>query len=97
MASKTYCVYILTNKNNTTLYTGVSNNLLRRVFEHKRGKGGGFTKRYNINKLVYFETTSHIEAAILREKQIKSGSRQKKIDMVNSINPDLKDLSEDLY
>ena len=97
MASKTYCVYILTNKNNTTLYTGVTNNLLRRVFEHKRGKGGSFTKRYNINKLVYFETTSDIEAAILREKQIKAGSRQKKIDMVNSINPDWRDLSEDLY
>ena len=96
MGTKTYCVYIMTNKNNTTLYTGVTNNLLRRVYEHKQGKGGSFTRRYNINKLVYFETTPDIEAAILREKQIKAGSRKKKIDLVTSLNPEWRDLTEDL-
>ena len=96
MGSKIYCVYIMTNKNNTTLYTGVTNNLLRRVCEHRRGEGGSFTRRYNITKLVYFETTPDIEAAILREKQIKAGSRQKKIDLVNSINREWRDLTEDL-
>jgi putative endonuclease len=95
MTDKTYCVYIMTNKNNTTLYTGVTNNLLRRVLEHKSGMGSKFTHRYNIYKLVYYETTNDIEAAIIREKQIKGGSRQKKIDLVNSINPGWRDLSED--
>jgi putative endonuclease len=85
----------MTNKNNTTLYTGVTNNLLRRVLEHKSGMGSKFTHRYNIYKLVYYETTNDIEAAIIREKQIKGGSRQKKIDLVNSINPGWRDLSED--
>ena len=96
MTDKTYCVYIMTNKHNTTLYTGVTNNLLRRVYEHKSGIGSKFTHRYNIYKLVYYETTNDIEAAIIREKQIKGGSRQKKIDLVNSINPGWRDLSDDL-
>jgi len=69
----------MTNKHNTTLYTGVTNNLPRRVHEHKSGIGSKFTHRYNIYKLVYYETTNDIEAAIIREKQIKGGSRQKKI------------------
>ena len=86
----------MTNKHNTTLYTGVTNNLLRRVHEHKSGMGSKFTHRYNIYKLVYYETTNDIEAAIIREKQIKGGSRQKKIDLVNSINPGWRDLSDDL-
>ena len=96
MIAKTYCVYIMTNKRNSTLYTGVTNNLLRRVHEHKRGVGNKFTNRYRINKLVYYETTNDVEAAIMREKQIKDGSRQKKIDLVNSINPGWRDLSDDL-
>ena len=96
MTDKTYCVYIMTNKHNTTLYTGVTNNLLRRVHEHKSGIGSKFTHRYNIYKLVYYETTNDIQAAIIREKQIKGGSRQKKIDLVNSINPGWRDLSDDL-
>ena len=96
MISKTYCVYIMTNKRNSTLYTGVTNNLLRRAHEHKRGVGSKFTHRYKINKLVYYETTNDVEAAIIREKQIKDGSREKKIGLVNSINPGWWDLSDDL-
>ncbi len=96
MTDKTYCVYIMTNKHNTTIYTGVTNNLLRRVHEHKSCIGSKFTHRYNIYKLVYYETTNDVEAAIMREKQIKDGSRQKKIDLVNSINPEWQDLSYDL-
>ena len=67
-----YCVYIMTNAHNTTLYTGVTNNLQRRVFEHKAGKGSSFTKRYKLTKLVYFECGSDIDAVIFREKQIKA-------------------------
>jgi len=96
MTAKTYCIYIMTNKHNSTLYTGVTNNLLRRVHEHKRGVGSKFTHQYKINKLVYYETTNDVEAAIMREKQIKNGSRQKKIDLVNSRNPGWRDLSDDL-
>lgn len=85
----------MTNKNNTVLYTGVTNNLIRRVYEHKEKLIKGFTSKYNINKLVYFEETNNIEAAIKREKQIKAGSRQKKIDLINSMNHGWKDLLED--
>jgi putative endonuclease len=87
----------MTNDHNTVLYTGVTNSLYRRVQEHQEGKGGVFTKKYNVKKLVYFESGDDINAAILREKQIKAGSRQKKIDLINSINPDWKDLFEDLF
>lgn len=90
---KTYCVYIMTNKNNTVLYTGVTNNLERRVYEHKNRIKKGFTTKYNIDKLVYFEQTNDIQSAIGREKQIKGGSRQKKIDLINSMNPNWEDLS----
>ncbi len=96
MEPKTYCVYIMTNKNNTTLYTGVTSDLLRRVHEHKIVVGSKFTSRYNIDKLVYYETTNNVEAAVEREKQIKAGSRKKKIDLINSINPEWRDLSEEL-
>ena len=86
--SNAYYVYILTNKNNTVLYTGVTNNLIRRIYEHKNKLDKkSFTARYNADKLVYYETTNSIESAIFREKQIKSGSRQKKIDLINSFNP----------
>ena len=87
----------MTNEHNTTLYTGVTNNLLRRVHEHKTGVGSKFTRRYNITKLVYFETTNDVEAAIKREKQIKGGSRRKKIELINSTNPEWRDLTGDLY
>jgi putative endonuclease len=96
MNDKTYCVYILTNRYNTTLYTGVTNNLKRRVYEHRSGKGGAFTSRYNLTKLVYYEVTNDVNAAIAREKQIKAGSRQKKIDLVNSMNPEWRDLYDDV-
>jgi len=89
---KKYYVYILTNKNSTVLYTGVTNNIRRRVFQHKAGKGGKFTSKYNVTKLVFVEVTDSIAAAIAREKQIKAGSRQKKIDLINSMNPAWTDL-----
>ena len=86
----------MTNKNNTVLYTGVTNDLLRRVAEHKAGKGGSFTSKYKIIKLVYFECGDDVNAAIDREKQIKGGSRQSKIDMINEMNPEWKDLYDEL-
>ena len=91
-----YYVYIMTNKHNTVLYTGVTNDLRRRVWEHKEKLGGGFTSKYNVNKLVYYEDTADVRTAIAREKQIKGGSRQKKIDLVNSLNPDWRNLYDDL-
>jgi putative endonuclease len=94
--NNTYCVYIMTNKYNTVLYTGVTNNLVRRVFEHRNGLIKGFTQKYKLHKLVWFETTDSIQTAILREKQIKGGSRQKKIDLIVSINPEWKDLWEEI-
>ncbi len=89
-----YYVYIMTNKKNTVLYTGVTNNLRRRVYEHKEKLIKGFTKKYNITKLVYCEVFDRIGDAIIREKQNKGGSRQKKIDLINSINKDWQDLYE---
>lgn len=93
---KQYYIYIMTDKSNTVLYTGVTKDLKRRVFEHKEKLIDGFTKRYNIIKLVYYEIFRDIESAILREKQIKGGSRAKKITLVNSMNSAWKDLYEDL-
>ena len=93
---KQYYVYILTNKRNNVLYTGVTNDLQRRVYEHREKLGEGFTAKYNVNKLVYYEETESIEAAIKREKQIKGGSRQKKIDLIEGMNPHWKDLYKDL-
>jgi len=95
-AGKQYCVYIMTNAHNTVLYTGVTNNLARRVYEHKNGLGSVFTKKYNVNKLVYYEIGNDVNAVIAREKQIKGGSRKKKVDLVNSLNPEWKDLYEEL-
>jgi putative endonuclease len=91
-----YCVYIMTNAHNTVIYTGVTNDLARRAYEHRNGAGGIFTKKYNICKLIYYEVTDSIEAAIAREKEIKGGSRKKKIDLINSRNPLWKDLYEDI-
>ncbi len=91
-----YYIYIMTNKHNTVLYTGVTNNLIRRIYEHKEKLASGFTKRYNINKLVYYEVFQDVYNAISREKQIKSGSRQKKIDLINRLNPDWKDLYKEI-
>ena len=90
-------VYILTNDNNTVLYTGVTSNLRERVKEHKeKSHPGSFTARYNIKILVYFESFNSIALAIKREKQIKAGSRKKKLDLINSINAEWRDLLNDL-
>lgn len=83
MNTKEYYVYILSNKMNTTLYVGITNNLTRRIYEHKNKIIEGFTKKYNINKLVYFEITNDVNIAITREKQLKSGSRKRKIELIN--------------
>lgn len=91
----TYYVYIITNKSNSSLYVGVTNNLERRLFEHKNKLVDGFSKRYNLNKLIYFEETSDINSAIEREKQIKAYSRLKKESLIFYQNPTKKDLSED--
>jgi putative endonuclease len=89
---KNYYVYIMTNKSKT-LYTGVTNDLTRRVYEHKHKLIPGFTQKYNITKLVYYEETSDIHAAIAREKQIKGWLREKKINLIESMNPNWVDLS----
>jgi putative endonuclease len=89
---KKYYTYILTNKSNQVLYVGMTNNLLRRVWEHKSKLIEGFTKRYNVDKLVYFESFNTKEEAIKREKQLKSGSRNKKIELINQLNPEWKEL-----
>ncbi|MDD5190744.1 MAG: GIY-YIG nuclease family protein [Dehalococcoidales bacterium] len=91
-----FYVYIMTNKANTVFYTGVTNDLLRRVLEHKEKKLDVFTSKYNINKLVYYEAGGNAEGAILREKQIKAGSRQKKIDLIVNLNIGWNDLYEEL-
>jgi putative endonuclease len=96
LMSNQYYVYIMTNKGNKVLYTGVTRDLKKRIYEHKEKLVEGFTKRYNLTKLVYFEIYSDIESAISREKQIKDGSRQKKIDLINSINNKWRDLYNDL-
>ena len=87
-------VYIMTNKRHSVLYTGVTNNLARRLIEHKTKMAKGFTSRYNADKLVYYEMTEWIQDAIEREKQIKGGSRQKKIELINSINLHWNDLAD---
>ena len=96
MSEKQYCVYIMTNAHHTVLYTGVTNSLQRRVLEHRAGKGK-FTKKYNLTKLVYLECGDDVEAAILREKQTKAGSRQKKLDLITGMNPGWKDLYEKYF
>jgi putative endonuclease len=93
---KQYCVYIMTNPTNTVLYTGITSDLPRRVFQHKAKETPGFTEKYNCVKLVYFEVTGDVESAISREKQIKAGSRRKKIQLIDAMNPDWEDLSERL-
>ena len=87
-----YYVYIVTNKNNNVLYTGVTNSLSRRVFEHKQKLTPGFTKKYNLTKLVYYEIFDNVYDAIKREKQIKGGSREDKIVLINKVNRNWKDL-----
>lgn len=91
-----YYVYIMTNYSKT-LYTGVTNDLNRRIYEHKQKLIPGFTQKYNITKLVYFEETSNVNAAITREKQIKGWLRAKKITLIESLNPEWNDLSTGWY
>ena len=91
-----YYVYIITNKTNSVIYTGVTNDLQRRVYEHKNKLVDGFSKRYNLCKLVYFEEATDVYSAISREKQIKDWRRIKKISLIDAFNPDWKDLSDSL-
>jgi putative endonuclease len=86
----------MTNNRNTVLYVGVTNDLIRRVYEHKEKLADGFTRKYNIVKLVYYEIFEDIENAIIREKQIKAGSRQKKVQLINGINREWRDLYDEL-
>jgi putative endonuclease len=91
-----YYVYIMTNRNNTTLYTGVTSDLRKRIFEHKEKLVEGFTKKYNIIKLMYYEACDNVKTAISREKQIKDGSRQKKVNLINNTNDEWRDLYDEL-
>ena len=93
-SQKMYYVYIITNKTKTVLYTGVTNNLERRMYEHKQKLVDGFTKRYNLTQLVYYETTTDVKSAIAREKQIKNLLRRKKEELINQMNPLWNDLME---
>jgi len=88
-------VYFMTNKNNTIIYVGVTSNLEKRVYEHKMKLFGGFSSKYNCNKLIYFEEFSDINYAISREKQLKAGNRKRKEELVNSLNSNWFDLAED--
>ena len=90
-----YYVYILTNKNNTVLYVGVTSDLNKRIYEHKNKLIKGFSSRYNLSKLVYFESTSNIEDAIAREKQLKRWHREWKVNLIKELNPKFSDLSVD--
>jgi len=96
VTEKEFFVYILTNKNHTVLYTGVTSNLIRRVHQHRTHSIKGFTSRYNVDKLAFFERAADASAAIAREKQIKGASRDRKIALINSQNPDWRDLYSDL-
>ncbi|MGA2368090.1 MAG: GIY-YIG nuclease family protein [Dehalococcoidia bacterium] len=91
-----FYVYIVCNKNNSALYTGVTSDLVKRVSEHRAKLADGFSKRYNLDKLVYYEVAGNAEAAILREKQIKAGPRRKKIELIEDVNPLWRDLYPDL-
>lgn len=91
-----YYIYIMTNNNNSVLYTGVTNNLKRRVHEHQEGYGSALTMKYKIHKLVYFEQTEDVKVAVMREKQIKGGSRRKKIELINQMNPSWENLAESI-
>ena len=95
MTERQYCVYIMANVHNTVLYTGVTNNLQRRVYEHKNELIDGFTKKHKCKKLVYFESSNDIKAMLEREKQLKNWNRSKKERLIRNMNPEWKDLSLD--
>lgn len=88
-------VYMLSNWNDSVLYIGVTSNLLKRLYEHRNGLVEGFTKKYNVHKLVYYEETSYLQSALEREKQLKRWTRAKKNALVNEMNPTWRDLSGD--
>jgi putative endonuclease len=92
----TYCIYIMTNDRRTVIYTGVSGQLKARVYQHRTGAIPGFTHTYNAKRLVYYEMTSDVYSAIAREKQIKAGSRAKKIALIESMNPNWEDLYDSI-
>jgi putative endonuclease len=94
--NKQYYVYLICNKNNTTIYTGITSDLKRRIWEHKNKTTKGFSSKYNLYKLLYYEIYNDPENAIIREKQIKSGSREKKIELIESMNPKWIDLYDNL-
>jgi putative endonuclease len=94
--NKQFYVYIMTNNRNTVLYIGVTDDLKRRVYEHKEKLANGFTKKYNVTKLVYYEVCEEAEGAIFREKQLKAGARQRKVELVNGMNREWRDLYEEL-
>lgn len=94
--SKEGYVYIITNTNDTVLYTGVTSNLKKRVYEHREKLANGFSKKYNLNKLVYYEMFDSIEMAIEREKQIKAGSRNGKIKLIEGVNKNWSDLYDSI-
>ena len=96
MNSNQYYVYILFNKRNDTLYVGVTNNLVKRIWEHKNKVIEGFTKKYNVDKLVYYEVFGDINLAIAREKQLKAGSRKTKLELIELNNSDWQDLYYDI-
>jgi putative endonuclease len=97
MGNRQYAIYIMTNSHHTVLYTGVTNNLQRRVMEHKNKNGSSFARKYNVDRLVYYEVGNNTNQAIFREKQIKAGSRQKKINLIDAFNPEWKDLYDELF
>jgi putative endonuclease len=97
MTDRQYAVYIMTNPSHSVLYTRVTNDLCRRVIEHKSKKGSAFTRKYNVCQLVYYECGDDINQAIFREKQIKAGSRQDKLKLIHRLSPGWKDLFEELF
>ena len=93
---KNYYVYILASKRNGTLYIGVTSDLAKRIYEHKHRLIKGFTKKYNVDRLVYYETTEDVESAILREKRLKKWKRQWKVELIEQKNPNWNDLYYDI-
>ena len=94
--NKVYFVYVITNKQHSVLYTGVTNNLIKRVYGHKNKVVKGFSEKYNVNKLVYYEVFESIETAITREKQIKAGRRKRKLELINKFNKEWNDLYDEI-
>ena len=96
MQTKHYFVYITTNKSNSVLYTGITNDIIKRSYQHRMLSGSQFAAKYHVTKLVYYEVFTEVNEAIKREKQIKAGSRKKKLDLIKKINPEFRDLWDDI-